>query len=364
MIIQDVITHLETLAPLAYAEDFDNVGLLVGNTQAPLKGVLVTLDTLEEVVNEAIAKNCNLIVSFHPIIFKGLKAITGKTYVERVVLKAIKHDIAIYTMHTALDNAFNGVNAMLCEQLELTQKRILIPQKGTLKKLTTYVPKDEAETLRAALFAAGGGSIGNYDQCSFNNEGYGTYRANERANPTKGEQQKPHTEVETQITLTFPKHLESKLVQTLLATHSYEEVAYDVVTVDTKNNYIGMGMVGELQTPLAEADFLKHVKAKMQTGCIRHSALLNKKIKTVAVLGGSGSFAIANAKAAGADAFITSDLKYHDFFMAENNILLADIGHYESEQFTKNLLVEYLTKKITNFAIILSKTNTNPVKYF
>uniref|UniRef100_UPI0040489644 Nif3-like dinuclear metal center hexameric protein n=1 Tax=Mariniflexile sp. TaxID=1979402 RepID=UPI0040489644 len=364
MIVQDVINHLEELAPLAYAEDFDNVGLLVGNKNTEITGVLVTLDTLEAVVDEAIKENCNLIVSFHPIIFKGLKKLTGKNYVERVVMKAIKHDIAIYSMHTALDNALNGVNDMICNQLQLRNKHILIPQSETIKKLTTYVPKEEAEQLRNALFIAGAGSIGNYSNCSFNVEGYGTFNGNENTNPTKGQKGTLHTENETKITVTFPKHLESQVLQTLFKSHSYEEVAYEVVTLENKNQHIGMGMVGEWEESMSELDFLVFLKDKMNTQSIRHSAFLDKKIKRIAVLGGSGSFAIEAAKSAGADAFVTADLKYHDFFTAENNILLADVGHYESEQFTKNLLVAYLTKKITNFAIILSKTNTNPVKYF
>ncbi|WP_445735509.1 Nif3-like dinuclear metal center hexameric protein [Mariniflexile sp.] len=364
MIVQDVINHLEELAPLAYAEDFDNVGLLVGDKNTEITGILVTLDTLEAVVDEAIKENCNLIVSFHPIIFKGLKKLTGKNYVERVVMKAIKHDIAIYSMHTALDNALNGVNDMICNQLQLRNKHILIPQSETIKKLTTYVPKEEAEQLRNALFIAGAGSIGNYSNCSFNVEGYGTFNGNENTNPTKGQKGTLHTENETKITVTFPKHLESQVLQTLFKSHSYEEVAYEVVTLENKNQHIGMGMVGEWEESMSELDFLVFLKDKMNTQSIRHSAFLDKKIKRIAVLGGSGSFAIEAAKSAGADAFVTADLKYHDFFTAENNILLADVGHYESEQFTKNLLVAYLTKKITNFAIILSKTNTNPVKYF
>ncbi|MBP0904457.1 Nif3-like dinuclear metal center hexameric protein [Mariniflexile gromovii] len=364
MIVQDVINHLEELAPLAYAEDFDNVGLLVGDKNAKVTGILVTLDTLEAVVDEAIAEKCNLIVSFHPIIFKGLKKLTGKNYVERVVMKAIKHDIAIYSIHTALDNALQGVNDMICNTLGLTNKRILIPQSETIKKLTTYVPKDEAEQLRTALFSSGAGTIGNYSNCSFNVEGYGTFNGNDTSNPTKGKKGITHTEAETKITITFPKHLEYKILQTLFKSHSYEEVAYEVTTLENKNQQIGMGMVGELEESMSELDFLSYLKTKMDTKCIRHSSLLNKKIKKVAVLGGSGSFAIEAAKNADADAFITADLKYHDFFTAENSILLADVGHYESEQFTKNLLVAYLTKKITNFAIILSKTNTNPVKYF
>jgi dinuclear metal center YbgI/SA1388 family protein len=364
MIVQDVIDHIEAFSPLAYAEEFDNVGLLVGNKNNKITGVLVTLDTLESVVDEAIETNCNLIVSFHPIIFKGLKKITGKTYVERVVMKALKNDIAIYAMHTALDNSIQGVNNMICEKLGLINKHILIPQPQTIKKLITFVPENEAETLRNALFEAGAGSIGNYDNCSFNTEGIGTYKGNEDSNPTKGTKGETHHEAETQVSITYPKHLESKILQTLFKTHSYEEVAYEITTLENTNQHIGMGMVGELENEMSEKEFLNFLKLNMKTECIRHSNLLQKNIKKIAVLGGSGSFAIAAAKAANADIFITADLKYHDFFTAENQIVLTDIGHYESEQFTKNLLVAYLTKKITNFAIVLSRTNTNPVKYF
>ena len=364
MIVQEVINHLEAFSPLAYAEDFDNVGLLVGNKNMPITGILVTLDTLETVVDEAIETKCNLIVSFHPIIFKGLKKLTGNTYVERVVIKAIKHDIAIYSMHTSLDNAFQGVNDMICNQLQLTNKQILIPQKQTIKKLTTYVPVEEAEQLRTALFKAGAGNIGNYSDCSFNVEGTGTFNGNDYSNPTKGEKGQIHYEKETQISVTYAKHLESQILKALFKTHSYEEVAYEITTLENTNQHIGMGMIGDLSTAMDEADFLNYVKVHMNTTHIRHSGFLNKKIQKVAVLGGSGSFAIDAAKRAGADAFITSDLKYHDFFTAENSILLVDIGHYESEQFTKNILVAYLTKKITNFAVVLSKTITNPVKYF
>lgn len=363
MIVQDVINHLEELAPLSYAEDFDNVGLLVGNKKNKVSGVLVTLDTLEAVVDEAIEKNCNLIVSFHPIVFKGLKSFTGKSYVERVVMKAIKHDISIFAIHTALDNALQGVNDKICEQLGLVNKKILIPQVGTIKKLTTYVPSENAEKLREALFNAGAGAIGNYNNCSFNVSGVGTFNGNENSNPTIGEKGVTQQEEEIKLTVTFQKHLESKILQALFKNHPYEEVAYEVTTLENKNQHIGMGMIGEFEKQIPESTFLEHLKSKMQTKCIRHSALLDKPIKKVAVLGGSGSFAINAAKAAGADAFVTADLKYHDFFTAENSILLADIGHYESEQYTKNLLVAYLTKKIPNFAIILSNTNTNPVKY-
>ena len=364
MIVKDITNILEELAPLAYAEDFDNVGLLVGSSSLEVTGVLVTLDTLENVVDEAIAKKCNLIVSFHPIIFGGLKKLTGSNYVQRVVIKAIQHNIAIYSMHTALDNSNQGVNAKICEVLGILNTRILIPQKGTIKKLTTYVPLKDAENLKEKLFQAGAGAIGNYSNCSFSVNGMGSFKPEENANPTIGTLGKTHFEQETQINITFEKSLESLLIDVLRKNHPYEEVAFEVTTLDNNNQNIGMGMIGELENAMDEKDFLSFVKDKMHASCIRHSNLLGKKIKKVAVLGGSGSFAISAAMQANADVFITADLKYHQFYEAEGKMLLADIGHYETEQFTKNLLVDYLTKKIPNFAIRLSDSKTNPIKYF
>ncbi|MCK4561901.1 MAG: Nif3-like dinuclear metal center hexameric protein [Flavobacteriaceae bacterium] len=361
--IKHITNYIEELAPLAYAEDFDNVGLLVGNYNTTVTGILVTLDTLEKTIDEAIAKSCNLIISFHPIIFSGLKKLNGSNYVERVVIKAIKNNIAIYTMHTALDNSLKGVSAKMCEVIGLKNTKVLIPQKGNLKKLTTYVPHKNAEELRNNLFAAGAGKIGNYDQCSFNVLGEGTYRGNQNSNPTLGEKEILHHEPETSISVIFEKHKENELLKTLFNVHPYEEIAYEIVALDNVHQNIGMGMVGELEEEMDTISFFNFLKEKFHLKVIRHSALSDKKVKKVAVLGGSGSFAINNAKKADADIFITADLKYHDFYKAENQIVLADIGHYESEQFTKNLLVDYLTKKITNFAIILSENNTNPINY-
>ncbi len=363
MIIQDVINYLEELAPLHNAEDFDNVGLLVGNKKEKVTGVLVTLDTLEIVVEEAIEKNCNLIVSFHPIIFNGLKKITGNSYVERVVIKAIKHNIAIFAIHTALDNCLQGVNDIICNTLGLKNKKILLPKQFTIKKLTTYVPNDDALKLRNELFKAGAGTIGNYENCSFNLKGTGTYQGNDQSNPIKGRKGVLHQEEETQISVTFHKQLEHKILKSLFEHHPYEEVAFEVTTLDNYNQNIGMGMVGELDKEMKSEDFLLFVKDTMNVPVIKHSKIIKDTVKRVAVLGGSGSFAISAAMAANADVFITSELKYHDFYAAEDQILLADIGHYESEQFTKNFLTDYLSNKFTNFAVVLSTTITNPVKY-
>ena len=363
MKIKDVTNYIEELAPLAYAEDFDNVGLLVGNYQTEVKGVLVTLDTLEETVDEAIAKNCNLIISFHPIIFSGLKKLNGNSYVEKAVLKAIKNDIAIYATHTALDNSNKGVSAKICEVLGLQNTKVLIPKKGLVKKLTTYIPKDYLEKIRQALFEAKAGNIGNYDHCSFTNIGEVTFKGNENYNTVLGKKGELQKEEEIQLTITFEQKNEAAILEALFENHPYEEVAYEITTTENVHQNIGMGMIGELEKPLEEKDFLVYLKKTMQTDCVRYSNLLHKKIHRVAVLGGSGSFAISNAIKEKADAYVSADFKYHDFFKAENKILLADIGHYESEQFTKRLLVDYLTKKFSNFAIVLSEKSTNPIYY-
>lgn len=363
MKIKEITNCIEEIAPLNYAEGFDNVGLLIGNYNTEVSGVLVTLDTLENIVDEAIETNCNLIVSFHPIIFGGLKKINGNSYVERVILKAIKNDIAIYAMHTALDNSNVGVNAKICKVLGIKNPQILIPQKNTIKKLTTYAPVENATKVRKALFDAGAGMIGNYENCSFNTIGIGTYKGNDNSNPTIGEKGKFHSENETFISVIFEKHKEKKILTALFDAHMYEEVAYDIVSLENSNQEIGLGMIGELEENISEIDFLKKVQKIMNSKGIRHSKLLNKHVKKVAVLGGSGSFAIENAIQSGADMYITSDIKYHEFYKAENKLVIADIGHYESEQFTKNLLVDILTKKFPNFAIILSQRNTNPIYY-
>ncbi|UUC47115.1 Nif3-like dinuclear metal center hexameric protein [Flavobacterium cerinum] len=364
MKIKAILDLLEEMAPLAYAEDFDNVGLLVGDADADATGVLVCHDALENVIEEAISRQCNLVVCFHPILFSGIKKITGKNYVERAILKAIKNDIAIYAVHTALDNHQQGVNKIFCDALGLLNTKVLVPKQNFIQKLVTYTIPENAAKLRNALFEAGAGKIGNYEDCSFNSQGIGTYMGNENSNPEIGARFEFVEAPEIKIEITFEKHLQGKILKALFQNHVYEEVAYEIYQLQNNHQNIGLGMIGEFETALTETEFLQLVKKNMQTGGIRHSAFIGKNIKKVAVLGGSGSFAIRNAITAGADAFLTADLKYHKFYEAENKLLLADIGHFESERYTKNYIVDYLTKKIPNFAIILSEENTNPVKYF
>ena len=361
--IKEILLVLEEMAPLAYAEDFDNVGLLVGDANAEATGIVVCHDALENVIAEAIAKKCNLIVCFHPILFSGLKKITGKNYVERAVITAIKNDIAIYAVHTALDNHKDGVNKIFCDALGLTNTEILVRKQNFIQKLVTYTIPENAEQLRNALFDAGAGKIGNYEDCSFNSQGIGTYMGNENSNPEIGERFEFVEAKEIKIEVVFEKHLQSKILKALFSNHVYEEIAYEIYELQNEHQNIGLGMIGELEKPMSEKEFLNFVKEKMQCGSIRHSSYLGKPIQKVAVLGGSGSFAIKNAIQAKADVFLTADLKYHQFYEAENQLLLADIGHFESERFTKNYIVDFLKKKIPNFAIIFSEENTNPVKY-
>lgn len=363
MKLHEAIRLLEDWAPNAYAESFDNTGLLVGDPNETLKSILVCHDTLDEVVDEAVQNNCNLIVSYHPILFEGIKKITGKTYVERAVIKAIQNKIAIYALHTALDNQPHGTNKVLSEAIGLENSKILIPQSSGILKLLTYVPKNQAESLKESLFATGAGNIGNYDQCSFSLEGKGTFRANENAHPTIGEKGKRHTEEEIQLGVIFPNHLKENILHALFANHPYEEVAYELYqTLNTRRD-IGIGMIGRLPKPMSGQAFLEHLKEKLNLQIVRHSGLLKKDIQNVAVLAGSGAFSIGQAIAQGADALVTGDLKYHQFYESEGTILLADVGHFESEQFTKNLIHDYLVKKIPNFAVVLSKLNTNPIHY-
>ena len=361
--VKDVTDYLESLAPLALQESYDNSGLMVGSPNELVNGVLICLDITEEIIEEAIEEKCNLIIAHQPIVFSGLKKINGNNYVERCVIKAIKNDIALYAAHTNLDNIAEGVNAKIADKLGLTKKRILAPKKELLKKLVTFCPTKHYEEVQNALFSAGCGEIGAYDECSFLSEGTGTFRASESANPYIGKVNERHFEKETKIEVIFPSYLENKVVAALKKSHPYEELAYDLIPLHNKHTYIGSGMLGELEKECLEMDFLKQLKQQFEAGGIRYTALLGKPIKTVAVCGGSGSFLLKDALAAKADIFITSDYKYHQFFDAEKRIIIADIGHYESEQFTKELLFDIIRKKFSTFALRLTKINSNPINY-
>ncbi|MES2679672.1 MAG: Nif3-like dinuclear metal center hexameric protein [Bacteroidota bacterium] len=364
MTIDEILSEVEGFAPLAYQEDYDNCGLLTGNKSWEATGALLTLDCTENVVDEAIERGCNLIIAHHPIIFSGLKKITGSGYVERTIIKAIRHDIAIYACHTNLDNVRTGVNKKIAEKLGLKNLSILAPKPGLLKKLVTFVPESHHNVVLQALFAAGAGNIGNYDSCSFNTEGTGTFKGNEHSNPFTGKRNELSREKEIRIETIFGIGNEQKVIAALLNTHPYEEVAYDVYLLSNKHPQIGSGMTGELENPMTEAEFLNHVKNTFRVPALKHTQKLGKNVKKVAFCGGSGHFLLKNAIGSQADAFITSDFKYHEFFDVDNKLLMIDTGHYESEQFTPEIFYEIINKKFTTFAIHLSKINTNPINYF
>jgi dinuclear metal center YbgI/SA1388 family protein len=363
MKLKEITNHLESIAPLTYQENYDNAGLICGDPGMDIKAALICLDSTEEVIDEAISKGCKLVIAHHPIVFSGLKKFNGKNYVERVIIKAIKNDIAIYAAHTNLDNIHTGVNSKIAEKLGLKNCSILTPQKNVLKRLITFCPAEKAEEVRNALFSAGAGHVGNYDECSFSSEGTGTFRAGKGANPYVGEIGKRALEKEIKIETIFPEYLESSVLKALFEAHPYEEVAYDLIRLTNTNDRVGSGMIGILEAELTEIDFLQRVKTAMKAPMIRHTALRNKKVLKVAVCGGSGSFLLPDAISQGADVFVTSDFKYHQFFDAENRIVIADIGHYESEQYTSELFYEILTEKFSTFALHLSKINTNPINY-
>lgn len=362
--LRDLTTYLETFAPLAYQESYDNSGLLVGDPSLTITGVLVSLDATEAVVDEAIAKNCNVIIAHHPIVFKGLKKLTGKTYIERTVIKAIKNDIAIYAAHTNLDNVAGGVNFKIAEKLTLQHVTILAPKTQVLSKLVTFVPSKDTQQVLDALYEAGAGQIGNYANCSFRVGGTGTFLPKETAQPTIGAVSQYTEEAENRIEVIVPSHQQSQLLAALRRAHPYEEVAYYLTTVDNQNQTVGSGAIGDLPEPLDGPSWLAFLKENMNLPLIRHTPLSDRPIRRVAVCGGVGSFLLPDAIRAGADVFVTADYKYHEFFDADSRIVICDIGHYESEVFTKELISQHLAKKFTTFAVILSETNTNPVRYF
>ncbi|MBX2910665.1 MAG: Nif3-like dinuclear metal center hexameric protein [Cyclobacteriaceae bacterium] len=361
--IKDVTSHLETLAPLAYQEGYDNSGLITGRPDWEVKGILVTLDCTEMVVDEAVRLQCNLIIAHHPIVFKGLKQLTGKDYVQRTLIKAIKNDIAIYAIHTNLDNVRHGVNHKIAEKIGLADLKVLAPRPQTLSKLVTFVPTDATQAVLDALHGAGAGNIGNYKNCSFRIAGTGTFQPNEAANPHVGQAGKLEHVEESRVEVIFPSEMGHKVISALKGAHPYEEVAYYLTPLNNENQGVGAGVIGVLEAPVEPKAFLGRLKVVMNTACIRHTALPDKPVEKVAICGGAGSFLLPVAKAQGADVFVSADFKYHEFFDADGQILIADIGHYESEQFTKDLLKDVLEEKFTNFAVCFSKSVTNPISY-
>ena len=362
--IKEITHYLETFAPPSLQESYDNAGLIIGNPEQEVSSALVTLDITEAVVDEAIREEAGLIIAHHPIIFSGLKKLTGKNYVERTVIKAIKNNIALFAAHTNLDAVSGGVNAKICQKIGLHDCKVLQPVSGELKKLVAFIPFEAANKVRDAVFQAGAGHIGNYDRCGYNLEGIGTFRPGNNTNPYTGKKGEIHNEAEIRFETIFPSWLQGKILKALIQSHPYEEVAYDIYPLENHFEKAGMGITGILPNPVPEKEFLSLLKDTFSAKCIKHTALRGEPVKKVAVSGGAGSFLLSKAIAAGADFFVSGDFKYHQFFDAEGKIVIADIGHFESEQFTKELFYELLTKKFPKFALRFSEVKTNPVHYF
>jgi len=363
MQLKEITAFFEKLAPLVYQESYDNSGLQVGEYSAEISGALITLDITDEVIDEAIDKGLNLVIGHHPLIFGGINRITGSTMTERIVMKAIRNDIAIYAAHTNLDVIMQGVNGMICEKIGLRKRRILDPVEGQLKKLVVFVPSDHAEKVREALFEGGAGVIGGYDSCSYNTSGKGTFRGGEDTNPYVGEKGELHFEEEVRIETIFPVHEKGRVISAMLNAHPYEEVAYDIYPLENRYRQVGMGMIGELETPEEEQAFLERLKKTFNAGVVRHTGLTGRKVRKVAVCGGAGSSLLGKAVSQKADVFVSGDFRYHQFFNADGKIVIADIGHFESEQYTRNVFYDLLIKNFPKFAVQLSEVNTNPIKY-
>jgi dinuclear metal center YbgI/SA1388 family protein len=364
MKIKEIISCIESFAPLSFQESYDNSGLITGDPTRETKKALLCIDVTEEVIDEAIKLKCGLIISHHPIIFRPIKKLSVDNYVNRCIIKAIRHNISLYAAHTNIDAVHQGVNARICAKIGLENTQVLVPRAEELRKLVFFVPLNHADKVRKKVFEAGAGHIGNYDQCSFNLQGNGTFRGSEDTNPFVGEKSKFHTEKEIRVETIYPVHRESAIIRAMLDSHPYEEVAYDIYPLANLYNQAGTGMVGELHEPLSEAIFLKRLKKVFRAGIIRHSPLLGKKIKKVAVCGGSGSQFLDQAINCRAGIYITSDIRYHQFFDADGKIIIADIGHWESEQFTTELFYELILKNFPKFALHFSEVNTNPVNYY
>lgn len=363
MKVKDILTTLEAWAPPAYQESYDNSGLLIGDASVPFTKALITLDVTEAVLDEAIEKGCNLVVAHHPLIFGGIKRLTGNHWVERCVMKAIKNDLLIYAIHTNLDNVHDGVNAIIARKIGLEQVATLRPKQNTLTKLVTFVPSEQTQKVLDALYQSGLGEIGHYDHCSFRIAGTGTFRPDDQANPAIGKTGQDEEVAENRIEGIFPSHLQGKVLTGLKQSHPYEEVAYYLQALQNTNQEIGSGAIGYLSAPMDTRDFISVLKDRMDLNTVKCTAFVKSTIKKVAICGGSGGFLLKDAIRQQADIFITSDYKYHEFFEADGLVIIADIGHYESEIFTKDLIIERLQKEFSGQVFERSTVITNPVQY-
>ncbi len=363
MKLSDLCSWLDSAVPLSFQEGYDNSGLQVGQPGKEVTSGLLTLDVTDDVIDEAIHYGCDIVISHHPLIFSGIKKVNDQHPAGRILVKAIKSDIAVYSSHTNLDMLNDGVSRKMALKLGLRNVKVLQPLNNRLLKLVTFVPEDHLGKVREAVFNAGAGFIGNYDRCGFTVSGTGSFRAGEGTNPFAGEKGKMHLEKEARFETVFFSHLREKIIDALLGSHPYEEVAYDLYQLQNDNIDFGLGCTGELEEPLSEKGFLDLVSSVFNAFGTRYSALTGRMIRKVALCGGAGASLLNKALSAKADAFVTGDIKYHTWFEADKRILLADCGHFETEKFSTEILYDLIIKKFPKFALRFSETNTNPINY-
>ena len=366
MKLAEIVKYLDNKVPLHYQESYDNSGLLIGDKDMEVKSVLTCLDCTEDVIKEAIQQKSNLIISHHPILFRPIKKITSSNYVQRIIFKAIKNNIAIYALHTNLDNIEGGVSFIFSNKLGLLNSQILKQKDAVLSKLVTYCPTKYLSKIQTALFDIGAGKIGSkYDQCSFVSDGLGTFRPLSGSNPYIGSENKRTSQSEDKLELIFPTHLQKRVIKTLFEAHPYEEVAYDIIHLENQDNSVGSGIIGELNKEMDIISFFKLLKKEFPYQMLKYTKFSNiKKVKKIAFCGGSGAFLINEAMKQGADIYISSDFKYHDFFDANEKIIIVDIGHYETEQFVAEQIYQIVKKKFHKLDVVLTKVNTNPISYY
>jgi dinuclear metal center YbgI/SA1388 family protein len=367
--VREILNALDQWAPRSLQASYDNSGHLVGLPNAEVTKAIVALDCTEALIGEAVEVGAQAVIVHHPIIFKGLKRLTGSGPIERTVMAALKHDIAILAIHTNLDHVHTGVSQHLaqCIGVDPATLQILQPMRDQLYSLTFYTPEDHADAVETAVFAAGAGHVGNYDECAFRTEGEGSFRPLAGSNPFSGTLGEQHRVAERRTEVVVPKWRLAAVQAAMQAAHPYEEVAHNIVALANAHQQVGAGMVGNLPEPMELMAFLDQAKSALSAPLIRHTAPTGRPIRRVAVCGGSGSFLLEDAVASGADLYLTADFKYHEFQEADGRIVIADVGHFESEWRTGEIITSYLTEhfkdKFPNFAVHLARENHNPVHY-
>jgi len=363
----EIFKYIRSWAPEEIAWNKDNVGLQVGSAKRKVKNILLALDLNMKVIIEAVKKDCNIIITHHPLLFNPLRKIdTDQDNTSLLVEKLIKHDITLFSAHTNLDFTKDGVSFELAKTLKLTNLRFLSNIKSAQYKLIVFVPEGHIEKVASAIFENGGGIIGEYSNCSFRTKGQGSFKGSKKTSPSIGKKLNYEKTDEIKLEVLIDSWKLNEILSAIRSVHPYEEIAYDVYPLNNENVNYGIGAIGELHTAMNQREFFNHVSKSLKINNFRYTTGKTNKIKTVAVCGGSGSEVIPAAIKKGADALITADIKYHTFFDNERKILLIDAGHYETEIFSLNEVNKRLADLIKKKKNKVFKYNgsTNPVIFY